>query len=1183
MKNTSSVKTADKHYLLRKIMLLFACVFLLGGAAWAQQSTLTIHAQNQPLKEVLREIERQSNYSFIYSSSTINVNQKVNLECKDENLDKVLEKLAAIANVSYSVSNRQIMLAPQGTVSQTTPSGNNPEKQFTENRVIKGNVKDENGENIIGASIFFKGTTTGIATDPDGNFTLKTTAPNQILVASFIGYTNEERKIAPNQDTYNFVLKPESKMIEEVIVTGYQTISKERATGSFAILSQKDMADKLQTNVLDRMEGMVAGLNQIPGKDPQIRGISTLEGKKTPLYVVDGIPFEGSGAKNENPLDAINPADIVNITVLKDATAASIYGARSANGVIVITTRNGSTGPTKVSYSGSIKFTPLPDRDYLNLTSSAELVDLQKELFGHYHNAYDPNDRRSMNEVYKLLYEHEAGNLTADELETQLNVYRNQDRYSQVKKEFLRNTEITHQHNLSFYGGSEIYKYSLSVNYQGDHPYEKEQKTQRIGYNLKNQFDFFKWLRVNVGVLGSNVTKDYDNGINGYNFLNGGGPSYRMLRNEDGSATQWYKNKSQLEIDRLNSLGLQDETYRPLEEMGNGHLNYKSNYLNLNLGVNIKIIEGLDLDLRYQTENTNIFQKQYYSKDAIDVKSQINDATVIKDGKVTNYIPLGGQITENKNENNSYTLRAQLNFNREFAEKHDVQVLVGAERRKVVNKGNYMKKFGYDDFSLSYKNINELDLSNQIKGTESIFSSYSYSDSNKPFTEVENRYVSFYGNASYTFNRRLTATGSIRIDQSNLFGTDPKYQYKPLWSVGAHYVLPTEPIHWMDRLVLRATYGINGNVAKDSGPYMIAVNSTRPNTYTNEAYSYISTPPNPALRWEKTKVINIGLDFNTLGNRLNGSIEFYNKNTSDLLGNQASDPTLGWTSLLVNYGKMYNRGVEISLQSENISTGGFQWNSNFVFSYNKNKLTKIENDGTSASTYYSKIQNREGHAMNSLYSIRYAGLDKNGYPTAYDKDGKIITSVNDLTKDDLVYSGTTTPPYSASLTNTLSYKGFDLSFMFVFYGGHVLRDVASSYVFNMYPVLNYASNIDKDRLKFWRNPGDENNPDMAPRFLYGDRLSSSVSPLWTAADKHIQKGNYIKLRDLTLGYSLPKNMLQRCLIQNMRISLQVQNLWYWAANDRKLDPEVWSGLSSGSTSRGTHIPATFTIGLSANF
>ncbi|CDA84611.1 tonB-dependent receptor plug [Bacteroides sp. CAG:754] len=1041
---------------------------------------------------------------------------------------------------------------------------------------ITGVVRDENGDVVPGASVIVRGTNNGTVTNIDGQFSLNVEAGNT-LVVSFVGYTNAELKITQDKSNYTVDLKPASQLLDEVVVTGYQTISKERATGSYAIMTPKDIEGKLQTNILDRMEGKVAGLDLRVSADkdvvPSIRGISTLvKGKRTPLYVVDGIPYEGE-------LDAINPADIVNVTVLKDATAASIYGARSANGVIVITTRSGEKGKTRVSYNGSVKFTPLPSHSYMNLTSSGELVDLMQELFGYYHNPYQPTDARSTNEIYLLMYKREAGEIATDaELQSQLDVYRNRDSYSQIKDELLRKAEITHQHNISFSGGSDIYKYALSANYQEKLPYEKEQSNQRIGFNLKNQFDFFKWLQVNVGIINSNYKADYDNGFQGFSNLYS--KPYRMLRNEDGTPAIWTMNRTQESIDGLVAKGLLDETYRPLDEIDKAHYNNEKKYQNLNISAKFKIMPELNLSIYYQNENTSIYNSQYYDVNSYTMKSTINDATVIKDGTITNHIPVGGRLSETWNKNKSYTFRVQADFNKEFG-RHDVQVLVGAERRQVKTQSSYYTKWGYDPQSLTWKSFNELQLGTGISGTEALYGSYYFSGPYDKFTDTDDRYVSFYGNASYSLDHRLSATGSIRIDQSNLFGTDPKYQYRPLWSAGLHYVA-LENWQWIDRLAIRGTYGINGNIAKDSGPYMIATTNSRPNSYTNEYYSYISTPPNPTLRWEKTGVFNLGVDFNILNNRLSGTIEFYNKKTVDLLGQRQTDPTSGWGSLQLNYGQMYNRGVEVTLHSENIRTHSFSWSSDFIFSYNKNKLTQIENSGTSAQSYFGSLQNREGYPMNSIFVVRYAGLDKEGLPQAYKADGTIVNSYALLEPEDLVHVGTTTPPYSASLSNRIAYKGFDLDFMFIFYGGHKLRDVAASSMFTMYPVMNSTSAIDRDRLNFWRQPGDENDPNMAPAFLYGNSRSGQVQYLWSAADKHIQKGDYIKLRDLSIGYTFPKVWIKKFFMQNLRVNLQIQNLWYWAANDKNLDPEVWSGTSL-SPSRGQHIPATYTIGLSANF
>ncbi|MEG0517831.1 MAG: TonB-dependent receptor [Bacteroidales bacterium] len=694
-------------------------------------------------------------------------------------------------------------------------------------------------------------------------------------------------------------------------------------------------------------------------------------------------------------------------------------------------------------------------------------------------------------------------------------------------------------------------------------------------------------MQVDVGIMGSQVKNDWDNGVLGSSYLDAGGASYLMFRDADGNPLQYYNApssqfKSQFEIDRLNSLGLQDETFIPVNELGTRHYTSKQNYLNINLGAKFKIIEGLNVSLRYQTEQSNGFTKQYDSKDSYIVKTMVNNATQIINGVPKYNMPIGGQILQRNMDNYSYTMRGQIDYTKDIKKDHYIQVLAGAEVRKVVTTGNAFYRVGYDDDNLGYSEYNALDLTQMVSGTQSIYGTYSFDD---PFgrlpaiTHTDNRYVSFYANASYSWKQKLTVTGSVRMDQSNLFGTDPKYQYRPLWSAGAHYVVLQNYKGWLDRLVVRATYGINGNIPKLNGPYLIA-KVARNNYYTNENTMYIASPPNPTLRWEKTQVFNVGVDFNMFSNRLTGSIEYYNKNTTDLLGPYTLDPTLGWTSVDMNFGSLYNRGVEISLNSVNIDSREVRWTSNFVFSYNKSKITDIETSSESASSYWSGLNNRVGYPMSSLFSVRYKGLNEQGAPVAYKADGTEVLDYTKLTKEDLVYSGTYNPPYNASLTNTISYKGIDLSFMFVYSGGHVMRDIAARYIQSSHPI--YATgNTDRNYMNYWKNPGDEKIPGMNPAYMFQTSVRNGSS-IWQAADKHVKRGDFIKLRDLTVGYNLPASLLQKTFISGVRFSFQARNLWYWAANDSGLDPEVWSGYST-SPSRGTHYPAEFTFGLNLNF
>lgn len=1154
---------------LTTVFMLMACMTVSAGS-YGQNVTLSL--KKAPLDKLFRLIEQQTGYSFLYSQEDLHQLEAINLELNGADMPSALRAAFRDQPLTYSIVDKVVIVkrkpvnyAPSATMEVLKPV----------KVEISGTITDTDGTPLPGASILIKGTQRSAISDVAGKFVISADA-GDVLVIRYVGYSDKEVKVGPETVlTIKLELLPSRLQGVSIVSTGYTTISKERAAGSFSAISAKDMANKMDVGLLNRLEGMAAGFTNYKGNSPQIRGVSTIRAEVKPLFVVDGIPYEGD-------INAINPNDVATITMLKDASAASIYGARAANGVIVIVTKSGKPGPMRVNLSSSFRVTPLPDRGYMNRMSSSELVDFQSQMFGYWSNDYSNIDeRRFMNDVYRLLYERKAGNISEAELQQALEVYRKSDRYDQVKDEFLRKAALVQQHNLSLSGGTDKHQYNLSVNYMRDNPYEKEQSNERFGYNLRNVFNLNKWARLDVGVLGSHTRADYDNGFTGYSNLNGGRASYFMLRNPDGSPAKWYGSKSQYEIDRLNGLGLMDETMYPMNEVHQQHYNDKSNYLNMNVGLNLRLLKGLSMDVRYQSERTDAMRSQLYRPNSNYVRTMINDATLIKDGKKTLYVPTGGQYDELRTGNNSYTLRAQLNYNRMFGTDHELQLLAGAERRNVLTGNTHIYRYGFDEFSLSSKSIDELTmLGTTIYGTEALFGQYRLSRKERPITEVLNRFVSFYGNGSYTFNKRWTASGSIRIDQSNLFGTDPKYQYRPLWSAGAMYVISENDLSWLDRLSARATYGVNGNVAKDAGPHLISLDNGT-NYYTNESQAYIQYPPNAMLRWEKTNVINLGLDFNMFKGRLTGTIDFYNKKSTDLLGNLKSDPTLGWNTITVNYGAMFNRGVDVSLTSVNMQSKDFRWSSTFNFNYNKNELTDLYVSANSTIDYVYNLQNRKGVAMNSLYSIRYAGLDKDGHPQAFTKDGKIVKSAGELKPEDLVYSGTATPPYSASLINNLKYKNFELFFMFIYYGGHVQRDVIAPYLTRL-PELNYTTNMDRLALNYWRNPGDEKNPDMAPAY-YASAPSNSTL-LWDAADTHIAKASYIKLRDVTFSYSLPSALLSKYKVQGLRFMLQVQNAWRWSANPQNLDTEVWSGTTLNSyPTRGVLVPTSYTFGLNLSF
>ncbi len=1168
-----------KHYahIAYKTILMSCCLLHVGAKTYGQD--VSIQEKSVSLRKVFSEINKQTGYSYVWAATTIDPDTKVNLTVKKESLGNALGKLLDDLDLDFEIKGKIIVVHEKSQQTQRSITN--------QLMTVKGFIVDYNNRPLQGATIRVKGVPKGTVTDQHGHFEINGVSLNSFLDITMVGFA--PLTIAAKSDLGTITLRALDEQLQEVNITvntGYQKISKERVAGSIAQVTAKDMEGRLQPNLLDRIDGLLPGLNLVRNtSSPQnsknnlgieVRGRSTINAQAAPLIVVDGMPFEGD-------LTAINPNDIASITVLKDASAASIYGVRSSNGVIVIATKIGSAGKTKIDYSNTLSFRGLPSRSYLNQMSSAELVNFQKEMFNYRSGDYAVIDpRKAMNDVYRILYDRKGGVISEEEMEKRLDVYRNRDRFSQMDK-FLNTTRFDQQHNLAISGGSDRYTYHYSLNYTQPGDYNKGRATNKeLGFSLKNNFKFTDWFSLRANVLGKNQNREGDIGFNFYDNYMGGKASYYLLENEDGSPAQWYSSKSQFEIDRLNALGLEDETYIPLNHVAAIHEKFYNKYLNLNFAANFKIIKGLDFDMSYQSERTEGYNGTLNRKNAQSVVGMVNDATQIgKDGAIKRNIPQGGQFAEQRNDVNSYTLRGQFNYQNNIQGKHEIVAIAGAERRQINNRYTNIYKYGYDENSLVYKGINEELFGIQIQNTQALFNSYTISKKETGFKDLVDRFVSFYANGSYTYDRKLTLSGSIRMDQSNLFGTNIKNQYKPLWSIGALYHLPRIDWEPLDRWSVRATYGVNGNVPKDNGPYLISRVNNNLNYFNGEMQAYIDSPPNPLLRWERTKVFNVGFDFSLFKDRLTATLDIYNKKTSDLLGNTPLDPTLGWDMVLLNYADMQNSGIELGLNGKMIQRENFSWNSTVNFSYNKNKITNLYVEQNTPYYYYYAPQNRVGIPMGSLYSIDYAGLNDKGRPLARKADGSLVETTQKLTVDDLIYEGTTVPPYTVSFRNGFKYKDLTLSFMFIFNGGHVMRGVHPEFL-SKYAELNYNNNFDKLWLNYWKNPGDESNPDIVPAFV--SAASGNISDIFNAAHKFVQKADYIKLRDISLSYNLPAQWIAPTKLSYVRRTGQVLNAWRWVANKDNLDPEVWAGYSTvTSPSRGIQAPIIYNLGVSVGF
>ena len=1073
-----------------------------------------------------------------------------------------------------------LAIAPLTAQATANNPQNAPRTAMPDNgkRLLRGTVTDDNGEPLMGVSVSTDGGTPLAVTDADGKFSVPMPANATQLTFTYVGMATQTINIG-QRSNFHIAMSAGEQALKDVIVTGYQTISRERTTGSFNVVTPEKLKGKLQTNILARLEGMVPGMMQQNGA-LYIRGMSTLNGGAnaySPLFVVDGLPFEGD-------VSSINPATIKTITVLKDAAAASIYGACAANGVVVISTIDAKgENKTTIRYDASVKFTPKPDMDYLNLMDTREMMELREYGFKFNSVPYamiPPN--YYLDPVSELLYKHRDGLIDEQTFQNGMNKYRNLNNRKQLE-DFYTQTGIEHQHNLSLSGGNDINRYVFTLNYTGNRFNARYNQMQRYGATLRDNVKLTSWLNAEAALTINYNNTNSDRGMGTYTDMYRNQPSYTMLKDENGNPLNVPTYKSEWEMKRLTELGLKDEHYSPITNRREERYDSKENYYRLMLGLNLKIMKGLNFDVRFQTENSADKTVEIHSERSYYVRNMINDAAQYNPAtkKLTLNVPEGAHYSESRGDADSYTLRAQLNFNRDFGP-HSITALAGGERRRTKTTNTSIYYMGFNESTLAYKPIDPAALTN-VKGPESLAGHFSWSfTGNNWINEIENRYVSFYANAAYAFDSKYNLTASIRVDQSNLFGTDPRYQYCPLWSVGGAWHIAKErflagKLSWINALTLRATYGIGGNVPRGASPY-VTLKAAQYNPWSKDFMAEIKSPPNYTLRWEKTATTNLGLDFSVLNNRLSGSIEVYHKHSTDLLAQRDADPTLGFKQLTLNYGNMTNKGIEVSLNSVNLQTRNLRWTTGLNFGYNKNMLDDVEDSNPNVHSYTSGFAAVKGHPLGAIFSFQYAGLSPtDGTPRYYVEGGsKTEAQVSNLS--DLVYSGTRHPTYSGSFSNTIAYKDFELSFMLMFYGGNVLRTEPA-------PFVSEPSHLNpnKEMRNIWRQPGDERNPDATPAFTgYALDLATMRHP-WYAADRHVFKADYAKLRHLSLTYRVPQQLVAKCGLSQLAFTLQGQNLLSWSANKYGVDPEALGTTGYGWGMRTIPTPATWTFGLSATF
>ncbi|WEK38415.1 MAG: SusC/RagA family TonB-linked outer membrane protein [Candidatus Pseudobacter hemicellulosilyticus] len=1142
--------------------LLLATVFQLSAKTHAQ--TVTFSGKNVSLLKVFEAIERQTGYAFFYKEQDMQGLRPVTVLFNEKPLNEALDQLLEKQQLEFELQGRTIFIR------RTAPEA----RLLTLYATVNGTIKGPDGLPLAGATVRVKGKNVSTITDKQGQFSLSANE-GEVLVISYVGFATRELTVK-GTTPLEIVLQRDTREEEGVEVrysTGYYDIPKERATGSFGVVTSKQLEKFPVVSVLERLQGLVPGVDistkTTAGKSRngtvKIRGLSTIVSSYTkvntdPLLVIDGFPSQIS--ISAGALDFLNPDDIQSITFLKDAAAASIWGMQAANGVIVIETKKGSrNSKATLSFSTTQGLSSRPSLDYGKRMSVAEYIDLEKELVDKGRladplpasNATGKLVPENISQAQEIVYQYKRGTITEQQMNDKLAALGQIDNRSQME-DYLLQSPTTQQYNLSLSGGGLNSTYFLSGYFYKDQRVYRN-NTNR-GYSLRagNTSSLLdNRITVTTDLTFAN-TRDKINSaaVKAMSVVSGGMRPYDLLKDENGNNIHY----DLLMIPQLarsyEALGYLPMSYSPIDELDYNNTTNTSHNLTLNMSVNGRITPWLSANISGNVGRIFSESEIYMEPESYDARMLVNRGTSISTTGARIYgVPNGGKLDLSNSQARSYNLRGQLNVNKSWADKHQLNILLGTEIREVYSKGGGEIRYGYDKTINTFRTVNPTaQYRDMFGGTQTIGAT------SKLLTEKTTRSLSHYANGSYTFQEKYTLSGSVRFDDYNLLGVERRKRAIPLWSGGVKWEAGKEAflsgISWLDRLALRATLGFSGNAPQGFAPVTV-INLLGSEFYSNQPYAVINNPAMSDLGWEKTRMINFGIDFSLFRNRVFGSVEYYLKHTTDIIWQMPINGSYGWSNLLFNTANLEGHGVDIGLSVVAIASRSVNLTSTFNLSYNTNiiKDSRFENKTTS----FSPEMLYSGYPTDYLFSYLWAGLDNTGQSLIRDPDGsgKVYTVSEYPYENIRAYSGRSNSPWVGSWTNTLRYKGLELGVQFQYAFGGVFRKPSIENV-------GFSNNIfvgrSGDMAERWRKPGDEaftNVPGMV--FTAGTNYYAS-SERYGQSDFLIRSRSNIRLQQVSVSYELPARLLSKIYTKTMTVGAVARNLgMIWAANKEKLDPD----------------------------
>jgi TonB-linked SusC/RagA family outer membrane protein len=1149
------------------IPFLLICLILSRSALCQPSQRITLTETNAPFSKVMDDLQIQAGVTYVGLSSLTQSGHPLSFSVKNATLKQVLNICFKGQPFTYKLVEGAVTIIPLAAV-----------ESFT----IHGRVCNVNNEPLPQVTVQVRGDVSAtVATDDNGGFRISTHEAEPLLIVSSVNYETQELRVKPGKELVVQLTQRISELSGVVVLyTGFQSVRRQTTTGSFDAIDNELLSRRISPNILDRIDGISSGVlfntNLVSGTNQStitIRGRSTIFSNPNPLVVVDNFPYSGD-------VNNINPDDVETITILKDASAASIWGALSGNGVIVITTKKGNKNQKpKLTFNTSETVGARPNLYYLPILSSSDYVDVEQYLFqkGYYFNNYFGSLHGALTPVVNLLYQDSLGQIPDVQAQAEINQLRTQDYRPGLSKYFYR-PSLNSQVSLSLSGGSEHSQYYLSAGYDRDLSNLNRNEYDRVTINGNNTYFLLKdKLELNTDLAFTASTTVNDNpGITPVTY------PYAQVADGHGNPLPVAYGLNEPYIDTAGRGQLLDWHYRPLQELQNADNPTRLTDYRINFSARYTIWKGLDIRALYQFGRGASDNPNYMSQQTYFTRNMINEFTQINNGSLNYVVPLGGILIENTASYTTNNVRLQLNYADSLFRNGLLNVIGGSEVRDIEGENSTTQLFGYDPSQevgvpVDYANF----YPQYSNGT---LAKIPYNDTKLGTSE---RYLSYYGSGTYTYLGRYILSGTVRRDESNLFGVNENQKGVPLGSAGLSWQISREHFYersrtakWLPFLKLRVTDGYNGNVNRSVSAYTTANVYPIQNSFGAIIASIIN-PPNADLRWEKIHVLNFGVDFSTHNDQFGGTLEYYLKTGLDLIGGSPVDPTTGVTSFTGNTANIRDRGVDFTFHANN-TFGTFRWNSILLFSYVRDKVTKYEQQQAAVNTYLSVgiLNPLIGHPLYSVYALQWEGLDhQTGDPKGYlngsgQTPGQVTENYDSILYSpdlsNLRYKGPVNPTYFGSWRNSLYWRQWGLSCNIVFKLGYLFRRSSINYT----NLFEGTSQGHPDYDLRWQNPGDELHTNVPSLPIPNLATSLPRDIFYNNSTVLIENGDLVRLQDVQLTYDITRAKHPK-LPMDLRVYLYANNLGIiWKANHAGIDPDFVSTIPN---------PRTLALGVKASF